>query len=88
MDYSRNTSPRYCWQSGLPLPLLWWAAVTGWVLASSAAALRSASAMPASLRTPAPNTLLRLHVQTLQLRPNAGPKPPYAMRGPTHLHVV
>lgn len=88
MDYSRNTSPRYCWQSALHLPLLWWAAVTGLALASSAAALRSAIATPAGSRMPAPSTLLRLHVQTLRLRPNAGPKPPYAMRGPTHLHVV
>lgn len=88
MDCLRKPSPPRWLQPGLPLPLLWWAAVTGWALASSAAALRSASAMRRSWCTPASPRLLQLHVQTLRLRPDGGQRPPYAMRGPTRLRVV
>lgn len=86
MDCSQNTSPSPL--STWFLPLLWWSAVTGLVLASSAAALRSASATRGGWCSPAKPRLLQLHVQTLRLRPNGGQRSPYAMRGPTHLHVV
>lgn len=72
----------------LPLPLLWWAAVTGLALASSAGALRSASAMLPQSPAQARSRLLQLHVRQLRLNPSAGLRPQYEMRGPTRLHVV
>lgn len=75
-------------ESLLPLPLLWWAAVTGLALASSAGALRSVSAMLPQSPKRARSRLLHLHVQTLRLNPDAGKRSQYEMRGPTRLHVV
>lgn len=68
-----------------PLPALW---VLSWLLpawalsqatctawAWSAAATRSRCRLPSS-------RLIRLHMQTLRLNPNAGMRPLYAMRAP------
>lgn len=75
-------------QSLSELPLLWWAAGIGLVLASSAAALRSVSAILPRSSQPARSRLLHLHVRQLRLNPDAGKRPQYVMRGPTRLHAV
>lgn len=54
------------------LPLCWGTAMASTL---NAAALHSLNNRPS---TP----LLRLHMQTLRLNPNAGQRPPYAMRAP------
>lgn len=61
-------------------PLWWGLSVSAWLLAPLAigwALLPSAAA-----RLPRRSPLLRLHVSTLRVRPNAGARPRYAMRGP------
>lgn len=74
-----------CYLPCSPLPALWvlfWllpalalsqATCTAW--AWSAAATRSSCRLPSS-------RLIRLHMQTLRLNPNAGMRPLYAMRAP------
>lgn len=64
-----------CWSPLLLLsllPLCWGTAMASTL---NAAALQSLNNRPS---TP----LLRLHVQTLRLNPNAGQRPRYAMRAP------
>lgn len=83
MDSLHSSPPRCAPCSPLSWWLAWSAWATGLALASSAVALRSASAMPRPWCWPARSRLLQLHVRTLRLNPHAGQKPPYAMRGPT-----
>lgn len=75
----------------LPWPLLWWlGALDGWATGWRRASVRSASMIrPSHTRTSA-TTLLRLHVQTLRLRPDAplSPSVPRRKSGPAALRSV
>lgn len=67
--------PNICFSSWLLFPLCLAASATAMASTLNAAALRSLNARPS---TP----LLKLHVQTLRLNPNAGQRPRYVMRAP------
>ena len=65
---------RSCW-----LPSL----LSCWLLLQASTAAHKWSAAARRLNNSAPSSpLLRLHMQTLRLRPNGGRRPHYAMRAP------
>lgn len=67
------TSPTYLWS-----PFWWPAYLLG--LATATASMWSAAVLPLPCKRPS-SSLIRLHVQTLRLNPNAGKPQPYVMRG-------